>query len=106
MVRLPSYCERIMETVKLSSKGQVVIPKAIRDACHFHIGEEFIVTVVGGEIRLRPAAGSVKRTTLDEVAGMLHRTGAKPLNDEEADRRIEAMLGAEDAATKAIRKRA
>ena len=94
-----------METVKLSSKGQVVIPKAIRDACHFHIGEEFIVTAVGGEIRLRPAAGSVKRTTLDEVAGMLHRPHVKPLNEEETDRRIEAMLGAEDAATKTLRTR-
>lgn len=46
-----------METVKPSSKGQVVIPKSIRDAFHLHAGDEFVVTAVGGEIRLRPAGG-------------------------------------------------
>lgn len=95
-----------METVKRSSKGQVVIPKAIRDACHLHTGDEFIVAAVGNEIRLRPAAGIVKRTTLDEVAGILHWPAAIPLHYEEADRRIEAMLGAEDAATKTKQKHA
>lgn len=43
-----------METVKLSTKGQLVIPKEIRDAHHLAAGTEFAVSFVGNEIRLTP----------------------------------------------------
>lgn len=43
-----------METVKLSSKGQIVIPKEIRESRHFGAGTEFIVSLLGNEIRLMP----------------------------------------------------
>lgn len=43
-----------METVKLSTKGQLVIPKEIRDALHLAAGTEFAVSFVGNEIRLTP----------------------------------------------------
>lgn len=36
-----------METVKVSSKGQIVIPKAVRDAKHITAGTELAVSVVG-----------------------------------------------------------
>lgn len=44
-----------METVKLSSKGQIVIPKEIRETQHLAIGTEFFVSCVEGQIRLTPA---------------------------------------------------
>jgi len=43
-----------METTRLSSKGQVIIPKHIRDAKQWHIGTEFIVEDVGNGILLKP----------------------------------------------------
>lgn len=39
-----------METVKLSTKGRLVIPKEIRKARHLAAGTEFVVSFVGDEI--------------------------------------------------------
>lgn len=88
-----------METVKLSSKGQVVIPKFIRDALHYQPGAAFVVSMVGNEIRLRPST-PIKATTVDEVGGMLHRPGRKPMSDAEQNRRIARMIKDQDEATR------
>jgi AbrB family looped-hinge helix DNA binding protein len=44
-----------METVKLSSKGQFILPKAIRDRHHWETGTEFIIIDRGEELVIRPA---------------------------------------------------
>ena len=44
--------------VKLSTKGQLVIPKAIRSALRLEPGAELEIEIVKQEIVLRPAAGS------------------------------------------------
>lgn len=43
-----------METSKLSSKGQIIIPKVVREAHHWRTGMEFVVESVGDGILLRP----------------------------------------------------
>lgn len=43
-----------METSKLSSKGQIIIPKQVREAHHWRTGMEFVVESVGDGILLRP----------------------------------------------------
>ncbi|MEO6623864.1 MAG: AbrB/MazE/SpoVT family DNA-binding domain-containing protein [Burkholderiaceae bacterium] len=43
-----------MDTVTLCSKGQLVIPKAVRDHAQGTPGSRFSVRFVDGEIRLRP----------------------------------------------------
>jgi AbrB family looped-hinge helix DNA binding protein len=45
-----------MDTVTLSSKGQLVIPKAVREHAQVVPGSQFSVHYVDGEIRLRPLA--------------------------------------------------
>lgn len=35
-----------METVKVSSKGQIVIPKALREAGHIQAGTELIISAI------------------------------------------------------------
>jgi AbrB family looped-hinge helix DNA binding protein len=45
-----------MDTVKLSSKGQFVLPKAIRDRHHWETGPEFIVIDRGNRAVLAEAA--------------------------------------------------
>ncbi len=43
-----------MKTVKLLTKGQIVIPKDIRESHHLAAGTEFVITFMGDEIRLKP----------------------------------------------------
>jgi AbrB family looped-hinge helix DNA binding protein len=70
-----------METTKLSSKGQVVLPKSVRDAGGWREGTEFVVEAVAGGVVLR-AMKPFAPTSLDQVAGMLyHRGAAKSLED-------------------------
>lgn len=93
-----------METVTLSSKGQLVIPSHVRASAHLHAGDTFEVRYLDGEIRLKPVAPG-KTTTLDEVAGCLANLGNlatpnhKPISDAQVHAAIKARLKAEDAAT-------
>jgi AbrB family looped-hinge helix DNA binding protein len=43
-----------METVKLSSKGQFILPKAIRDRHHCEAGTEFFIIDRGAELVIKP----------------------------------------------------
>jgi len=88
-----------METVKMSSKGQIVIPKTLRDRHHIRTGDRFVVSSVGEELRFKPAP-AIDPVDLASVAGMLHRAGMKKLDDADIERRISAQLLADDAATK------
>jgi len=88
-----------VETVKMSSKGQIVIPKALRDAHHLHPGVEFVIIEEGNSLRLMPAA-SIKQTTVDEVGGILHRAGRVPMSDDDMRAALRARAKANDDATK------
>ena len=59
-----------MEITRLSTKGQIVLPKNIRTSRAWAPGTEFTVEETGDGILLRPA-GRFPRTDLDEVAGCL-----------------------------------
>ena len=88
-----------MEKVTISSKGQVVIPKSLRQAHHIQTGDQFIVSAVGDELRFRPAP-TIDRADLKSVAGMLMRAATEAQSDDEIDKRIGAQLLVEDVATK------
>lgn len=57
-----------METTRLSSKGQLVLPKAIREADAWTEGTEFIVERVPEGVLLRPVR-SLPATRLEDVIG-------------------------------------
>lgn len=57
--------EDIVEAVKLSSKYQVVIPRAIRDSLHLMPGQMMQVLAYGNRIELMPAR------TISEMRGFL-----------------------------------
>ena len=63
-----------METTRLSSKGQVVVPKAVREAHGWRTGMEFAVEEVPGGVLLRPCK-PFKRSKLKEVRGCLKYPG-------------------------------
>lgn len=71
------------DTTRLSSKGQVIIPKHVRDARHWKTGQEFLVLETGDGVLLK-AKQPFPDSTLDEVAGSLHYKGSpKSLEDME-----------------------
>ena len=88
-----------METVKVSSKGQVVIPKSLRESHRIHTGDSFIITAVGDELHLKPAPAA-GQSSLKSVAGMLHRPGTRKLSDKQLEQRISARMRDEDKASK------
>jgi AbrB family looped-hinge helix DNA binding protein len=57
-----------MDTTRLSSKGQLVLPKAIRDADNWSEGTEFLVERVPQGVLLRPVP-SLPATRLEDVIG-------------------------------------
>jgi AbrB family looped-hinge helix DNA binding protein len=59
-----------METTRLSTKGQIVLPKTIRTSRAWGPGTEFTVEETGEGILLRPA-GRFSEAGLDQVAGCL-----------------------------------
>jgi AbrB family looped-hinge helix DNA binding protein len=88
-----------MHTVKLSTKGQIVIPLDIRKAGHLVAGMELSVVLVGDEIRIKPIP-PLRRTSVEEAAGCLHSSLHRPLSDEETEQAIGAMLLTEDESTR------
>ena len=63
-----------METTKLSSKGQVTLPRSVRDTHNWPPGTEFAVEATEGGILLRPLK-PFKPTTLQDVIGSTGYTG-------------------------------
>lgn len=68
-----------MPSATMTSKGQLTLPKAIRDRLRLGAGDriDFIIKD-DGTVVLRPATVDVR-----ELRGLLHRKGLKPLSVEE-----------------------
>jgi len=72
-----------METTKLSSKGQVILPKSVRVAHNWQAGVEFAVEDVADGVLLRPLK-PFQTTRIEDVAGCAGYTGPrKSLDDME-----------------------
>ena len=72
-----------METTRLSSKGQVILPKSIRDARHWTVGTEFEVENRPEGVLLRPKK-RFATTHIDDVVGCTgYRGPAKSLEEME-----------------------
>jgi len=70
-----------MKTTRLSSKGQVIIPKPLRTAHHWEPGQELVVVDVGDGILLKPKT-PFDETNINDVASCLKYEGKpKSLDD-------------------------
>ncbi len=78
-----------METTRLSSKGQVIIPKAIRNTHGWEAGLDLVVIDTGDGILLKPKTPFMA-TVLADVAGMF-----KDRVPKRSDADIQAALDAE-----------
>ena len=71
-------------TTTVSSKGQIVLPRSVRQSRHWEPGTKLIVENTRDGVLLRPAP-VLKETSVDEVFGMLNWRGApKTLDDMDA----------------------
>jgi len=79
-----------MALATLTRKGQVTIPKSVRDSLGLHTGDklEFIVSEKS-EAYFRPVTRKV-----DDVFGKLYRSGRKPVSIEEMDAAVKSKLQA------------
>ena len=73
-----------MPTSTLTSKGQITLPKAIRQHLRVETGDA-IDFVVGSDGEVRVRAGDVDVT---ELKGLLRQAGRRPVSIEEMDAAI------------------
>ena len=69
---------------RLSTKGQLVVPKEVRDFLRVHPGDriDFVVRD-DGQVVIRPAVADVH-----DLRGLLHRPGSKPVTVQEMKRAV------------------
>ncbi len=73
-----------MNTTKLSSKGQVIIPKPMRTLHHWEAGQELVVVDHGDGILLKPKVPFTE-TDIEDAASCLKYNGkAKTLEEMQA----------------------
>jgi len=73
-----------MEKTRLSHKGQIVIPKAVRALHGWRAGLEFVIEDVGNGIKLKPMK-PYEETKIEDVLGCVGYEGPKKsLKDMEA----------------------
>lgn len=62
-------------TTTISTKGQVILPKAVRDRLHWNAGTRLTVEQTADGVLLRPATAGFARTRPDDVFACLHHLG-------------------------------
>lgn len=87
-----------METVRVSSKGQIVIPKELRAAFHIETGSELTIFADGDEIHLRRAEERFVRTDIASGFGLLARPGRQVPTAAEVKRSVGERLKQKNSA--------
>jgi AbrB family looped-hinge helix DNA binding protein len=73
-----------MPTATLTSKGQLTLPKKIREALRVKPGDQIdFILDAQGQVRLRPGSGDVR-----ELKGLLRRPGRRPVSLEAMEEAI------------------
>jgi AbrB family looped-hinge helix DNA binding protein len=73
----------------VTSKGQITLPKEVRDALGVRAGEKLSIAAEDGKAVL-----ARKRSTIDDIFGILHRPGMRAVTVEEMDEGIKkAVVG-------------
>ena len=91
----------LMHTASLSSKGQIVIPKALRNELNLLPGTRFELSVDAGRLVLEPLREpefdlEAIHAAVDQLAGCLYRPEAVATSAPEDEAAIVALLGRED----------
>jgi len=62
-------------TVRLSSKGQIVIPKDVRDSLHWDAGVELLLVSTENGVMLQTKASQQPKRPAKSLRGFLQHTG-------------------------------
>jgi AbrB family looped-hinge helix DNA binding protein len=86
-IRKPKFSkkkEESMPTATLTSKGQMVIPKAVRDQLGLQPGDNLdFITQENGDVLIRPAIEDIRR-----LKGLLHRPSRASVSLEDMEQAI------------------
>ena len=88
---LPGSYHPHMGTTKLSSKGQIVLPKSVRQARGWEPGTEFVVEATEDGVHLRVKT-PFPRTELDDVFGSVRYKG-RPKSLEQMSEAVKRAAG-------------
>lgn len=80
-----------MSSATLTSKGQLTLPKTVRDDLGLKEGDKVEFEKIDGRYVLRPRNRSAM-----ELAGILHRPGMKAMTIEEMDEALAKALAEDD----------
>lgn len=88
------YLTIMTAQTKMSAKGQVVIPKAVREGLNWPPGTQLEVERLGGAVTLRPAAKEQGRLTLEEFIARRPTYEGPPKSLDEIDEAVAAGMSA------------
>ena len=89
-----------MPTATVTSKGQITIPKEIRNLLQVEEGDRIDFLVEGGDrVLMRKPVRSLR-----SLKGLLYRKGRKPVTLEEMDRAIARFHARENRRSKSARR--
>jgi antitoxin PrlF len=81
-----------MPTSTVTSKGQITLPKEVRDHFHLRTGDQVEFRIEpGGMVEVRPVSSSILR-----LFGILHQPGMEPASGKEMDEALGRYLAEED----------
>lgn len=91
-----------MHTASLSSKGQIIIPKVLRNELNLTPGMRFELSIDAGRLVLEPLREpefdlDAIQAAVDQLAGCLYRPQAMPTDAVEDANAIVSLIGADDA---------
>jgi len=78
--------------IKLSSKGQVVLPKGMRDALKLEAGEQLAVTLKGRSIIMEAPPAPIERISYEEFRRRVPRYRGPPASIEDMNRAVDEMF--------------
>lgn len=88
----------------LSSKGQLVLPKSVRDRHGWKAGDRFQVVETAGAVLLRalqePASGPTASVVFAEIAALVAAASPAAISDAEAQAAAATALAEADAFTR------
>ena len=87
-----------MSVTTLTSKGQMTLPKDVRDALSLKPGDKLDIVKEGDKYVLRP-----RNVRVEDLYGILHRPEDKAMTPEEMDDALGEALAAEDERIRAGR---
>ena len=88
-----------MTTIRLSSKGQIVIPKLLREARNWRPGMILNIDALGQELRIRPSLETPLQS-VEAGLGLLAKHPKRVLSKKQTEQKIAELISKQDKASR------